>query len=253
MGSVEIDEVSHAIIEACINAREHACCRDERIYLRFLGGITKDGERSSRSGSGTVAWALTLEGKTPRTGLLRSSSQTGLGLQIMRAHVDDLDIESGSMAPPFIWSNSPRDDAMTDDLKVTVQRRGDAAVLYTRGYINNLGGEEIASRAYELMDDGIRTLILNLHETKIVNSIGISILIEVIEKMTEKEGRSPSAVSPLSFRRHSRSWPCPVRKDLPRRAERFRGARVSRGVVTRPRQLISSDSARRRAELRIWN
>lgn len=78
---------------------------------------------------------------------------------------------------------------MTDDLKVTVQRRGDAAVLYTRGYINNLGGEEIASRAYELMDDGIRTLILNLQETKIVNSIGISILIEVIEKMTEKEGR----------------------------------------------------------------
>lgn len=78
---------------------------------------------------------------------------------------------------------------MTDDLKVTVQRRGDAAILYTRGYINNLGGEEIAGRAYELMDDGIRTLILNLQETKIVNSIGISILIEVIEKMSEKEGQ----------------------------------------------------------------
>ncbi len=78
---------------------------------------------------------------------------------------------------------------MTDDLKVTVQRKGEAAILYTRGYINNLGGEEIAGRAYELMDDGIRTLILNLRETKIVNSIGISILIEVIEKMTEKEGR----------------------------------------------------------------
>ena len=78
---------------------------------------------------------------------------------------------------------------MTDELKVTIERRGDAAILCTRGYINNLGGEEIASRAYELMDDGVRTLLLNLKETKIVNSIGISILIEVIEKMTEKDGR----------------------------------------------------------------
>jgi anti-anti-sigma factor len=79
---------------------------------------------------------------------------------------------------------------MTDELKVAVERRGTTgAVLYTKGYINNVGGEEIANRAYELMDDGVRTLLLNLRETKIVNSIGISILIEIIEKMIEKEGR----------------------------------------------------------------
>lgn len=79
---------------------------------------------------------------------------------------------------------------MTDELKVAVERRGtNGAVLYTKGYINNVGGEEIANRAYELMDDGVRTLLLNLRETKIVNSIGISILIEIIEKMIEKDGR----------------------------------------------------------------
>ena len=79
---------------------------------------------------------------------------------------------------------------MTDELRVAVERRGPTgAVLYTRGYINNVGGEEIANRAYELMDDGVRTLLLNLRETKIVNSIGISILIEIIEKMMEKGGR----------------------------------------------------------------
>jgi anti-anti-sigma factor len=79
---------------------------------------------------------------------------------------------------------------MTDELKVAVERRGTTgAVLYTKGYINNVGGEEIANRAYELMDGGVRTLLLNLRETKIVNSIGISILIEIIEKMIEKEGR----------------------------------------------------------------
>jgi anti-anti-sigma factor len=79
---------------------------------------------------------------------------------------------------------------MTDELRVAVDRRGaNGAILYTKGYINNLGGEEIANRAYELMDDNVRSLLLNLRETKIVNSIGISILIEIIEKMIEKEGK----------------------------------------------------------------
>jgi anti-anti-sigma factor len=79
---------------------------------------------------------------------------------------------------------------MTDELKVTVERRGaNGAILYTRGYINNVGGEEIATQAYELIGDGVTTLLLNLRETKIVNSIGISILIEIIEKMMEKGGK----------------------------------------------------------------
>jgi len=78
---------------------------------------------------------------------------------------------------------------MTDELKVSVERRGTGAVLYTKGYINNVGGEEIANCAYKLMDDGVKNLLLNLKETKIVNSIGISILIEIIEKMMEKQGK----------------------------------------------------------------
>jgi anti-anti-sigma factor len=78
---------------------------------------------------------------------------------------------------------------MTEELKITVDRNGESAILYTRGYINNVGGEEIANKAYELMDDGVRTLLLNLRETKIVNSIGISILIEIIEKMMERNGK----------------------------------------------------------------
>ena len=79
---------------------------------------------------------------------------------------------------------------MTEELRVAVDRRGTSgAIMYTKGYINNVGGEEIASRAYELMEGGVRSLLLNLRETKIVNSIGISILIEIIEKMIDKGGR----------------------------------------------------------------
>ncbi len=77
---------------------------------------------------------------------------------------------------------------MTEELRVAVDRKPNGAVLYTKGYINNVGGEEIANRAYELMDADVRTLLLNLRDTKIVNSIGISILIEIIEKMIDKGG-----------------------------------------------------------------
>ena len=78
---------------------------------------------------------------------------------------------------------------MSEELKVAVERRNGGAILYTRGYINNVGGEEIANRAYELMDGGVRALLLNLRDTKIVNSIGISILIEIIEKMIDRGGK----------------------------------------------------------------
>ena len=77
---------------------------------------------------------------------------------------------------------------MTESLNITVDRREGLAVIYTEGYINNQGGEEIAKAAYKLLDEGYKTLLLNLAGTKIVNSIGISILIEIIEKMMEKEG-----------------------------------------------------------------
>lgn len=78
---------------------------------------------------------------------------------------------------------------MSETLKLTVDRRDELAVLYTEGYINNQGGEEIAREAFKLIDDGEKTLLLNLAGTKIVNSIGISILIEIIERMLEIEGK----------------------------------------------------------------
>lgn len=78
---------------------------------------------------------------------------------------------------------------MTESLKLKVEEReGNLAVLYTEGYINNQGGEEIARVAYDLIEQGHKILLLNLAGTKIVNSIGISILIEIIEKMIEIEG-----------------------------------------------------------------
>jgi anti-anti-sigma factor len=78
---------------------------------------------------------------------------------------------------------------MTEGLKLRIDRREGLAVIYTEGYINNQGGEEIARAAYALLDEGYRLLLLNLTGTRIINSIGISILIEIIERMLEIDGK----------------------------------------------------------------
>ena len=76
---------------------------------------------------------------------------------------------------------------MSESCKIVVERRGDIAIFGTDGYINNQGGEEIAKQAYAQLDAGARALVLNLEKTRIVNSIGISILIEVLEKVMERK------------------------------------------------------------------
>lgn len=77
---------------------------------------------------------------------------------------------------------------MSDACKVTAERRGDVAILWTDGYINNQGGEEIAREAYRMLESGARAVVMNLEKTRIVNSIGISILIEVLERVMDRKG-----------------------------------------------------------------
>ena len=78
---------------------------------------------------------------------------------------------------------------MSEVCRVSAERRGDVAVLSTDGYINNQGGEEIARQAYAQLESGAKSLVLNLEKTRIVNSIGISILIEVLEKVMDRKGK----------------------------------------------------------------
>jgi len=77
---------------------------------------------------------------------------------------------------------------VSDACKVSAERRGEVAILWTDGYINNQGGEEIAREAYKQLDSGARALLMNLEKTRIVNSIGISILIEVLERVMDRKG-----------------------------------------------------------------
>jgi len=78
---------------------------------------------------------------------------------------------------------------MIADFKLNSKADGDCLVIDTFGYINNVGGKKIVDEFNSYRENGVNNLILNLKESKIVNSIGISFLIEIIEKLNESKGK----------------------------------------------------------------
>lgn len=62
-------------------------------------------------------------------------------------------------------------------------------VITTDGYLNNFGGEQIAAVCTQKMSEGKNKFLLNMGNTKVVNSIGVSILIEIIEKLQQVDGK----------------------------------------------------------------
>jgi len=62
-------------------------------------------------------------------------------------------------------------------------------IIETDGYLNKEGGEAIAAICYEKIKAGQVNFLINMATTKVVNSIGVSILIEIIEKLQEVDGK----------------------------------------------------------------
>lgn len=92
MTTESIDEMTHAMIEACINAREHSGSADRRIYVRIVGTALAEGN------SRIDIW-ITDHGKGFNVTEARSRRQQlgavhkrGWGLQIIEAHMDEVGI-----------------------------------------------------------------------------------------------------------------------------------------------------------------
>src|ERR687885_1626706 len=58
---------------------------------------------------------------------------------------------------------------------------GEVAVVYAGDYVNKLSGQRIERECLQLLEAGCRALIINFRGTELVNSIGVSILLGVIE------------------------------------------------------------------------
>jgi anti-anti-sigma factor len=55
------------------------------------------------------------------------------------------------------------------------------AVVYATDYLNKLSGERIERECRRWLEEGCRALVINFRDTELVNSIGVSILLGVID------------------------------------------------------------------------
>ena len=70
---------------------------------------------------------------------------------------------------------------VNQDTSVQARRVGDAAIIYASDYLNKLSGERIERECKRQLESGRRALIINFRDTELVNSIGVSILVGVID------------------------------------------------------------------------
>ena len=75
------------------------------------------------------------------------------------------------------------------DFSLEIMKEGEIIIIKTSGYLNNVGREKISEACYSEIENGSKYFLLDLENSKVVNSIGVSILIEVIEKIEEIEGK----------------------------------------------------------------
>lgn len=65
----------------------------------------------------------------------------------------------------------------------------EVAVVHAGDYVNKLNGQRIERECLLRLEGGCRTLVINFSGTELVNSIGVSILLGVIEAADERGTR----------------------------------------------------------------
>lgn len=78
---------------------------------------------------------------------------------------------------------------MEQQFTLTSEVQGTCLVIATSGYVNNVGGEAIAREFTHHFDGGIKKVIVNLAQSKVVNSIGMSFLIDIVDQLNDAGGK----------------------------------------------------------------
>ncbi len=78
---------------------------------------------------------------------------------------------------------------MEQPFSLTSEVQQNCLVITTAGYVNNVGGEAIAAEFNRHFASGMKHIIINLAQSKVVTSIGMSFLIEIIEQLQEADGK----------------------------------------------------------------
>jgi len=66
---------------------------------------------------------------------------------------------------------------------------GDTTIIYASDYLNKLSGERIERECRRQLESGCRALVISFRDTELVNSIGVSILMGVIDASEQSKAR----------------------------------------------------------------
>ena len=77
----------------------------------------------------------------------------------------------------------------TGETPVQARCIGDTAIIYASDYLNKLSGERIERECKRQLESGCRALVINFRDTELVNSIGVSILMGVIDASERNNAR----------------------------------------------------------------
>ncbi len=78
---------------------------------------------------------------------------------------------------------------MEQQFSLSSEVRNNCLVITTTGYVNNVGGEAIAKEFARHFEGGTKKVIINLAQSKVVNSIGMSFLIDIVDQLNDAGGK----------------------------------------------------------------
>jgi len=77
----------------------------------------------------------------------------------------------------------------TGETPVQARCIGDTTIIYAGDYLNKLSGERIERECKRQLESGCRALVISFRDTELVNSIGVSVLMGVIDASEQNNAR----------------------------------------------------------------
>lgn len=108
MSGDKIDEVRHAVVEACINAIEHSHADDRKVHLtmRILGDEDPQVLEIEVRDGGQGFEAESVAGRRQGKGEVQQLRKRGWGLKIIQSLMDEVRIESDDHGTTVVMRKS---------------------------------------------------------------------------------------------------------------------------------------------------
>ena len=173
-------EISMALIEATINAFEHSESQKD-IFINFTISDDELTIKVIDKGKGFDSEGIQIPDIDSK--LKKQERKRGWGVMLIKELMDSVDYESGNDGTTLTMTKKRKMSKI-----ISTEEHNNFVVVKTEGYFNKDLGELVISLVEENVKENKYHFILDLEQSKIVNSIGASILIEVIEILQEKDG-----------------------------------------------------------------